>query len=217
MKRIIVIGEGPTEQRFCDSVLKPHFLNYRISIENPKIKKSGGGMVSWPALKRQIENYLFDPSVYVTLLIDYYGIEDKHLLPHWNESLKIADKNQRLAFLETGMLADINEAGRYRFIPYIQLHEFEGLLFCELDAFDELYEQKEFKDYNYLLETINSTDNPEIINDGKETSPSHRLKRIFVKYSKTTNGIDIAEMTGLEIIRTKCPRFNEWISKLEKV
>ncbi len=46
MKRIIIIGEGPTEQEFCKDVLQPFFFKYDISIANPIIKKSRGGIVS---------------------------------------------------------------------------------------------------------------------------------------------------------------------------
>lgn len=216
MKRIIIIGEGQTEQVFCQKVLQPYFNQMDIFIETPTIKKSGGGIVSWPALKRQIENHLLDKEVIVTSLLDYYGIEPKHLFPKWTESLTIPNKNDRLDFLKQAMLEDISPNARHRFIPYLQLHEFEGLLFCSQEIFDDFYEKNEFKDYAYLVETLNRYENPEMINDGKETIPSQRLARIFVSYSKKTKGTELALLLGLSIIRDKCPRFNAWIDQLLK-
>ena len=55
MKRIIIICEGRTEFKFCKRVLAPHFSSKHIYIDPPKIKKSGGGIVKWPSLKKQIE------------------------------------------------------------------------------------------------------------------------------------------------------------------
>jgi len=55
-----------------------------------------------------------------------------------------------------------------------------------------------------------------MINDSKETIPSERLRKIFVSYSKTTKGSEIALSIGLSKIREKCPRFNKWIEDLSK-
>ena len=63
MNRIIIIGEGPTEQAFCNDVLQPFFNQHGLYIENPKIKKSKGGIVSWNDLKKQIELHLKDTGV----------------------------------------------------------------------------------------------------------------------------------------------------------
>jgi hypothetical protein len=89
MKRIIIIGEGQTEQEFCNQVLKPFFIVNDISIENPTIKESHGGIVKWKVLKKQIENHLKqDNEAFVSLLIDYYGIYSKYDFPKWEEAKK---------------------------------------------------------------------------------------------------------------------------------
>jgi hypothetical protein len=120
MRRIIVICEGQTEQRFCNQVLAAHFLGKNIVIHSLVISRSGGGIVSWPSLKRQIVENLNDSNrAVVTTFIDFYGIQDRHLFPHWEEAKQIADKNDRLTKLEQAMKADINEALNYKFVPYI--------------------------------------------------------------------------------------------------
>ncbi len=214
MIRIIIIGEGPTEQTFCNDVLQPLFNTQDKFIETPKIKKSQGGIVPWTYLKKQIELHLKDSSVYVTTLIDYYGIYSHHKFPGWEEAQKIVNKNERIAFVEKAMLEDIEDSVRNRFIPYIQLHEFEGLLFSDISVIEDNFDDNEFNDHNYLLETISTFDNPEDINDGINTAPSKRLKRIIKDYSKIVYGSLIAQEIGLDKIRDKCPRFNDWIETL---
>jgi hypothetical protein len=214
MIRIIIIGEGPTEQIFCNDVLQPVFNAQDKFLETPKIKKSKGGIVPWSYLKKQIELHLKDTSVYVTTLIDYYGIYPYHEFPKWEEAKKIVNKSERITFLEKAMFEDIDESIRYRFIPYIQLHEFEGLLFSDISVIEENFEDNEFKDHAYLVETDSAFDNPENINDGKTTAPSKRLDRIIDDYSKVVYGSLLAQEIGLDKIREKCPRFNNWIESL---
>lgn len=220
MKRIIIIGEGQTEQEFCNDVLQPYFNSLEITIQNPTIKKTGGGIVKWSALKHQIVEHLKqDKSATVTLLIDYYGIEDNHKYPNWDESKKIFNNNKYKAIelIEEGMLNDIDEELKSRFIPYIQLHEFEGLLFSDIDIFINSFENGEFKDFDYLEQTINNYTNPEEINNGFETAPSKRLEKIINGYDKIVYGSLLAGEIGLEKIRAKCPGFDNWIKKLENI
>ena len=119
--------------------------------------------------------------------------------------------------MEQGMLASIPAQLQQRFIPYIQLHEFEGLLFCDINVFDNGFEENEFLDYNYLVQTLNDNQNPELINDSSITAPSKRLLKIIKDYSKITHGCLIAQDIGIIKIRAKCPRFNKWIDDLEHI
>jgi uncharacterized protein DUF4276 len=223
-KRIIIIGEGQTEQSFCNDVLQMHFNRMGISIENPVIKKNGGGIVHWNALKIQIERHLKqDKSAFVTTLIDYYGIHAHHEYPLWDKAERLADPNQKMDVIEKGMLAEIAPGISRRFLPYVQLHEFEGLLFSELAVYENSFEEDEFDDYDYLVETIRRYPNPELINKGPDTAPSKRLGRIIKNYYtenenlKVLYGSTLAHDIGLPKIRSKCPRFDSWITKLEKI
>jgi hypothetical protein len=122
-----------------------------------------------------------------------------------------------MTFLEEAMKELIDDNWRFRFIPYIQLHEFEGLLFSELNVFILQIPKNEIANYNELIQTINDNPNPELINDGKETAPSKRLMRIIKGYNKIVYGSLLAQEIGLEKIRNKCPRFNDWLNLLENV
>lgn len=215
MQRIIIICEGETEQEFCKKILYPHFLPLNILIEYPTIKKSGGGIVPWDALQKQIHTHLSkDPNALVTTLIDYYGLHKKHDFPEWDASRKIVDINERMTFLEQAMKENIDNSVRFRFLPYIQLHEFEGLLFNNIEDFKNTFTAAEFTNLNELTKTILDHPNPELINDGKQTAPSKRLEKLIVGYNKIVYGSLLAEKIGLKNIRNKSPRFNEWLLKM---
>lgn len=216
MKRLIIICEGETEQEFCKDVLYSHFISKDIAIEAPLIKKTMGGIVAWEYIKSQILLHLTE-DVVVTMLIDYYGIKDYHNFPKWVESKAIVNKTDRMAFLENAMKEDIDDSVRFRFIPYIQLHEFEGLLFNNIDTFKRNIPENEFTDIRELESLINNNSNPELINDGALTAPSKRLVRLISGYNKIVYGAILAQEIGLERLRAKAIRFNEWIAKLESI
>lgn len=215
MKRLIVICEGPTEQEFCNVVLAPHQERFDIEVAAPVIKKSNGGIVPWASLRHQIMNHLRENGAVVTMFIDYYGIKDHYNFPGWEESLGIVDKKERIHFLIEKMKADIPEEMRYRFIPYIQLHEFEGLLFSDIVAFKESFGESE-ADLSEIESAMAQFNTPEDINNGLSTAPSKRLIAAIPGYNKIVYGSILAELIGIEMIRSKCPLFNEWIAALER-
>ena len=217
MKRVIVICEGETEREFCKTLFASCFAKRNIHIQAPLIKRSMGGIVKWGILKKEIETYLKEKDVYVTMLIDYYGLYSKYHFPGWDESLRIMDKNMRMDFLKEVMQTDIKESVRHRFIPYLHLHEFEGLLFNDINVFYEHVPKAELVGIAELKQTFKDyPDNPEMINDNRETSPSHRLERIISGYNKILYGHYFAEATGLDKIRNKSPRFDEWLNIIER-
>lgn len=218
MKRVIIICEGDTEKEFCQKTLAPYFNKKGIYIHPPLIKKSMGGIVKWSELQKQITLHLKNESdAYVTTLIDYYGLYEKDNFPKWDEAESLTDKNKRMDMLEVGMKESIDDALRHRFIPYMQLHEFEGLLFNDINVFYEQIPKRELVGTKELEETFSQYENPEMINNNKETSPSHRLSRIISGYNKVVYGNILAEAIGLERIREKSPRFNKWLTSLEKI
>jgi hypothetical protein len=218
MKRIIIICEGNTEIEFCNEILYPHFLPQDIFLETPLIKKTKGGIVPWPTLKRQIKKHLLqDPTAFVTTFIDFYGIPDDYLFPDWEQSKTRVDKNERMALLEKAMKKDIDDSIAVRFEPYLQLHELEGLLFNNIDAFDRLIPVADFVDREELIQIIESYPNCELINDTPDNAPSYRLERLIRGYNKIVDGPKLAKQIGLDNIRRKSPRFSAWIEKLERL
>ena len=216
MKRLIIVCEGPTEHEFCTTVLAENLLRYGIYVQAPVIKKSNGGIVPWSAIKHQIEMHLNEKDVHVTLLVDYYGIKDSYNFPGWMESKRIEDLTLRMHFLWDCMSKDINEQLATRFIPYIQLHEFESLLFSDLKVFPDNFDKKEL-DISILNEAVRQFPNPENINSRPSLAPSKRLMSAIKGYDKTVYGAYLASEIGLERIIEQCPLFSTWYKKLQSI
>ena len=214
MKRLIIICEGPTEQAFCNDALHSHLLTKDIALEAPTIKHSNGGIVAWDTLKKQIVRHLNEGNSIVSLFVDYYRIRDSYHFPGWMESKSINNIYDRMHFLFEQMSLDIDENLRSRFIPYIQLHEFEGLLFSNIAVFQNNFTKQEL-DFQQLEDAINSVKTPEEINNGPATAPSERLKKAIKGYDKVVYGACLASDIGLNTIREKCILFNEWVMNLE--
>lgn len=213
MTHLIIVCEGPTEQEFCNDVLAPFLFKYNVYVRHPVIKHSGGGIVSWGSIRKQILTHLWENGAYVTLFVDYYGIKDSFAYPGWEESKTIDNKYDRMHFLFDRMSEDIPEDLRARFIPYLQLHEFEGLLFSDLSIFKYLFDENDV-DIDSLQEAVDTFTNPELINNGPNTAPSKRLIDAIPSYNKVLYGSMLAEAAGLNSIRQKCPLFNEWVERL---
>lgn len=213
MRRLVIVCEGPTEQEFCNNVLASELRKKQIYVETPTVKHSKGGIVPWHTLKTQLLNHLREGEAYVTMLVDYYGIKEHFGFPGWQEAMAVNDKVERMYVLFARMQEDMPEDMRTRFIPYIQLHEFEGLLFSNMEAFRRNFSDDEM-DFKALEDAVSKFENPELINDSPQTAPSKRLEKSIVGYSKVLYGNCLAMDIGLKVIREKCPLFNEWVEKL---
>ena len=216
MNTIIVICEGQAEQEFCNSVLYPHFKNLDVNILSPVISISNGGIVKWEVLKKEVIEYLKNNNkkTYITTFIDFYGLTGKGYPKH-----RIVDNLRRLVVceIEEAMQDEIEDRYKYRFIPYIQLHEFEALIFTDISILKDWYNQKEILDFDYLEQTIKLQPDTELINDSPQTAPSKRLIKAIPKYDKVTFGNILLMEIGLKKLRENNMSFNIWINKLEDI
>lgn len=216
MRRLIVVCEGQTEQGFCINVLAPYMMTKGFAVEAPVIKHSHGGIVPWDTLKRQLIEHLHEGKAIVTMLIDFYQIKDSYRFPGWMEAKSISELKEKMYYLFHKMESDIPDEFRDRFIPYIQLHEFEGLLFSDISAYRNNFSASEC-DFSALQGAMANHGSPEEINNSPETAPSSRLQRAIIGYNKVVHGSILAEEMGLQTIREKCPLFNSWIERLESI
>ncbi len=217
MTRLIVVCEGETEREFCRDMLGPYLLPFGIQVQPPLIKQSRGGMVQWAVLKRQLEMHLKqDTAAYVTTFIDLYGIRKKHEVPGFVE-IGSATSTNRVQGMESGMQEALAEELRHRFVPYIQLHEFEALLFSHVKVFHDNFSVTEFADAAELDRIAAAYPNPEDINDSKVTAPSKRLERILPIYDKVVYGAILAQEIGMERLLERCPHFREWVEGLRSI
>ncbi|MBI9033674.1 MAG: DUF4276 family protein [Bacteroidales bacterium] len=170
-----------------------------------------GGDVSYQRFKHNAERLLNrENDILVTSLIDFFRLKtDFPKLQEANTRFS-NDKIARVAFLESAISENINNT---RLIPYIQLHEFEGLLFSSIDGFEYLPDIPEIN-RNELRNAAYTHDNPELLNDGPNTAPSKRLENLIPGYQKTFHGPLIAEIVTIDKIMERCDRFREWIETL---
>lgn len=99
-----------------------------------------------------------------------------------------------------------------RFIPYIQMHEFEGLLFSEPEVMAQSIYRPDLAEF--LAKIRNGFASPEHINNSPETAPSKRILSLFPEYQKPFNGVIVAKSIGLTKMRQECKHFNAWVEKL---
>jgi hypothetical protein len=176
-------------RNFVKTFYSPILIFIGIYLHCPLIKKSGGGIVAWDVLKKQIENHLVqEHDAFVTTFIDYYGITITHQFPGWEDANKIINKNTKMDFLEKSMKESVDPDFKSRFIPYIQLHKFEGLLFNNIAVFNNI-PQKDFVDKAALELIIDNYPNPELINNTPQNSPPYRLVKLINGYRKIVYGV----------------------------
>ncbi len=215
MKRVIIIVEGQTEQEFVKEILAPYLQTKGINDVRPiliKTSKTGkGGFVNYEHLRNTILPFLSSQKddFIITTLVDYFRIPTN--IPEYNDAKKETNKIKSVEILESSINDDINNR---RFFSYIQLHEFEALLFSNDKGF------KNWCDTNVsdkLIEIIQAYPNPEEINSTPEGAPSKRILAIHSNYEKIIEGNLIAMEVGINDMLDKCPRFNNWITKIIEI
>ena len=163
-------------------------------------------MVSYEPLKNDILRLLREGDApIVSTLIDFFRCPDTPGKEVWN---KATNHQREVELREQEIGLDI---GSGRFIPYIQLHEFEALLFSSDVAFEKLFSSKEADE---LSKIVKDYSNPEEINSSPEGAPSKRIMAIVPTYNKVLHGELIADAIGIEIILERCPRFRAWVERL---
>ena len=89
------------------------------------------------------------------------------------------------------------------------------MLFSDVNSFRTLDTSEET--LNALRGVRAQFPTPEDINDNVDTAPSKRLENLIPRYDKVVFGPLVALETGLDNIRAECPRFNDWVTKLESL
>jgi Domain of unknown function (DUF4276) len=174
-------------------------------------------------MRRDIVNTLMSrrkQDAFVTTMIDLYALPRD--FPGKTTHHRDPDNpTPYVEALEEAFRNDITEAfgndiAHSRFIPYLQLHEYETMLFADLEAFRIAFDDcdraiKQLKTIAGLFPSI------EHIDDGPTTAPSKRIINVIPGYEdrKASAGPDIAEFIGLAAIRDKCPHFDHWLARLE--
>lgn len=226
MARLLIHVEGQTEESFVNQVLGPHLYakGYEMVgarlVGNARLRDRRGGIRAWEAVRGDIVRHLRqDRHCLVTTMVDYYGLprSGARAWPGREAAgtLGFADK---AGTVEQAMLNDIctqmgDGFNPLRFVPFVMMHEFEGLLFSDCGAFSRGIGRPEVEPA--LQAVRDQFASPEQINDSPVSAPSKRVVQVVSGYEKPLHGILAALAIGLEAIRRECPHFAGWLMRLE--
>lgn len=224
-KIIHVLCEGPTEQGFVEEVLRPYLLEKGVTsvksiiVLTNKELNARGGMSSYTHVRLDLNlmrmmnsDSNYEKHIFTTMF-DLYALPGD--FPGYEEADAIVEPYARVNSLEQSFANAVNDS---RFIPYIQLHEFEALLFCGIEHIVKIYPKCK-KTCEQLTKDLQKVGNPELIDNGPTTAPSKRIIKAIegskkYKYNKPTTGKSVTKEIGIDELRAKCPHFNEWIELL---
>lgn len=221
--RLNFIVEGQTEETFVNLVLTPHLAINSVWCSARCVttgRKRGvayrGGLGDYRKVKNDIVLWMKEergPEAFFTTMFDLYALPVD--FPGYQESRRFAAPSERVKVLEDAMIADMRDP---RFIPYIQMHEFEALLLTDSRKFDCTFLNHD-KAIDDLARMAGDFSSPELIDDGKETAPSKRIIKEIPEYEarKASAGPLIAEKIGLSALRGKCKHFGAWVDRLESL
>lgn len=222
MKKLVFIVEGDSENEFVNRLIRPYLASKGIPdyhIKSIIITMGGGGhgFNNIEHFKNTVRPVLHrEDQPVITSFIDHYRLNSERKLPGYEECIRESDIERKLAKMEEKLQEAVQSIRPYRFfIPYIQRHEFETLLFANPEGGFDLEDDRIKQEIVALCGSFASIED---INCTPEGAPSVRLGAIYAKYKKKYNkgadAVDIAELTTMEKILEKCPRFKNWIDRL---
>lgn len=217
MIRLNIVVEGQAEETFIHEVLALHLAQFNVGAVARRVEFSRkreqihrGGLLAYPKLKRDVTHWLEqDRHALVTTMVDLYALPED--FPKRAEAAKFKKPLEKVSFLEQAFGGDI---GSGHFIPNIQLHEFEALLFVNIRGLRSYY--PEYAGEITKLEAATANLNPEEIDEGRTTAPSKRILNHVPIYDKVIGGSLMVIDLGLKAIRARCQHFDQWVAGLEQ-
>jgi hypothetical protein len=152
-------------------------------------------------------------------MVDYYGlpISGDKAWPGRAQAASL-DVTKKAAAVEVALSNDVSSemGGNFdsnRFVPFVIMHEFEGLLFSDCTAFAR---GVGLPNLEASLRTIRDQfTTPEEIDDSPIAAPSKRVEALIPGYEKALFGVAAALEIGREKMREACPHFRSWLTTLE--
>ena len=222
MKKIFIVTEGQSETNFVNRVMAPYFAGRCIlipntvttKIDNRHGKTYKGGVANYNQIRNTLLKTLANASrnenSYVSTMFDFYRLPTD--VPGVTDTAGINDPYKKVEFIERKILEAEGYDGKL-FFPYIELHEFEAMLFSDVTKLEETYFEY---DLTALKQCVELQSNPELINNGPETAPSKRIINCINCFDKANTGVDVLEKIGIENIAGKCRHFAEWMKRIEE-
>lgn len=224
MKRLHITAEGQTEEAFVNKTLKSHLARFQVYADVRCVltsrhgyKSFRGGMTTYQKAKGDIVKWLKEEEhnndVVFTTMFDFYALPPD--FPGYEQASHLQDPYKKIELIESEFAKDISD---YRFVPYIQLHEFEALLFTDPQALEIVFFDAD-KAIKRLIAIKEQYVNPELINSSPENAPSKRIIKEFPDYenNKAAIGSMVTDMIGIDALKASCSHFRNWIMKMENL
>ena len=231
--RLHITAEGQTEERFVKEVLTPYLgerevwadarcvltsKNNRLGVEY----RGGWRRTSaYDTVKKDICGWMKEDrnaDVRFTTMFDLYALPRD--FPGYEKAYRETDPYRCVAILEEALAADINGAlSDTRFVPYIQLHEFEALILADPRQLDWEFLEHDQPIQRLVEMVATEGGNPELIDDGENSAPSKRITAQIAEYAgnKALSGPIVAGKIGMQVLCECCRHFAEWIEMLVRI
>ena len=224
MHRVLTVVEGFTERAIVEQTFAPYLGARGLSLHAKVIGKPGhkGGVRKFEAVRKEILALLRqERGSHVSTFFDYYGLPE-----NWPGVRQAKGKKAReiAAVVEMAMQSEIeakmdSSDDPSRFVPYVQIHEMEALLFADTGIMASVLERLDLEaQFNQILRDCGEC---EEINDHEATAPSKRIEKLFPAYRKGSgmraHAPLIVRRIGVDRLRQACLHFNEWVMTLERI
>lgn len=218
MRRVYVVVEGQTEESFVKDVLAPVLWPRQVYLTPIILGVPGhrGGRTNYARVKKDVLVQLKqDRTAYCSTMLDLYGLgrgfPGTPLPPNLSNLNKVIHIEQAVKGDIIAQAPDLRPD--VRFLPYLRLHEYEGLLFSDPVAFaNGIYQSNLARQLQSIRQGFPT---PEDINDGPNTAPSKRVLQVCPSYRKPLDGTRAAKAVGIDTMRRECGHFREWVERLE--
>lgn len=219
MVRINITAEGQSEEAFVNQLLAPYLLTRGKLVQTRRLRTSKtqrGGYTTYGKARYDIVQWLrSEPDAWHTTMVDLYGLRND--FPGYEAASSLPVPSAKATHIQQAWAAELasTEMAVHRFIPYVQVHEFEALLFADPAVMEEWLGLNRSLPAGCFAQIAHSYPNPEWINDSPITAPSKRIEALCVGYDKVGEGLLVLEEIGLDRLRASCPLFGSWLTTLE--
>lgn len=222
MREVLVLCEGQTEREFVRRHVAPAVAGQGVALSGTLVGKTHrkrGGIRGWAVYERELIRLASERADrHLALLVDYYAMP-----ADWPGRAEAAGRPlaERGAYVEQRLAEQADPVFRDRFVPCVQYHEFESLLFVdgwttawELDAVGRPRSSAAVeKKINEAVAAAGGQ--AEWVNDGPDSAPSKRIAQMIVGYDKVAWGNQVVDAVTLPRLRKGCPWLDRWMAALQ--
>jgi hypothetical protein len=190
----------------------------------------GGVYRNFQSIIQEIRRFfLQEPKAVVTTFFDFYAMPDDWpgLTAAKRQKSQGRSVGEVAQTVERAWQEEITKATKdlplpTRFVPYVQMHELETLLFASPKNMAEEFLRPQLE--SRFAEIVAKCGSCEEIDDGASSAPSKRIENLFSGYRKGRNlnkpdrrphAPGIVGRIGIATLRKVCPHFDTWVTKLE--